>query len=176
MRAKNGMTLIEIIVVIAIIAILSTFGWIGFGNYKEKQAINNIRDNMPVFLTKMINSSFETGKRYGLEFDFINKEIKKIELEEKKIKDIFVLEKELSYIKKEGESKFTREVTENGNFNIGFTIFIKSKDSKKTFLKIVGDSTNPIQVAMIKTYKPKGKAYLDSKVNLENKDLWEKIK
>lgn len=176
MKTKNGMTLIEIMVVVAIISIISTVGFISIGSYYERKAIDNSKVKIPIFLNQITNKSFETAKRYIIEFDFIKGEIIQKEKETKHLSGTLILENKLSFIKKEGESIFTREVTENGNFNIGFTVFIKNKNKDKIFLRLVGDNTNPAQIAMVKMFRPKGKAFLTNKDNLEDRNLWVKIK
>ncbi|MGM0509126.1 MAG: type II secretion system protein [Fusobacteriota bacterium] len=166
---KKGFTLLEIMIVVAIVGVMVTFGAASLRGRAKKNAVISMTTKIPTFLKTYRDRSENEGKKYWFKFKLDENKIYVLENENDEIKDsidVLKLSNKLLYESTtSGNQVFDRYTTTTGNFNIGFSIFILSKDKKEFFKKIViRNNITGLQYAIISERDPK------SSINSTNYD------
>ncbi len=159
---KQAYTLLETLIVVGIISILSIGSISGIRIRVERNALQKIRNELPVFLDNLAYNAMQYGEAGTIDFDFENYVIS---YREKK----YHLPKTYSYFRKKGSSekikKFQVELKNNGNISDMFLIFVTDKKEKKALYRLGLYNTSVLRYLKIRRFRPKKKEILlsDSK-------------
>lgn len=144
MKIRNkGFTLQETVIVIFLIT-LSYFFTTHLLEYFIEIKAFRVKVKIINAINYVQNKAIFDEEKYEIFFDLNDRKIKYLDNE-------IILDDNFEYYTKNSNSIFTRYTTKYGNFDKGFTIQIKRKN--KLYYNIVVDTTNALNVPVIKVSK-----------------------
>lgn len=144
MKIRNkGFTLQETVIVIFLIT-LSYFFTTHLLEYFIEIKAFRVKVKIINAINYVQNKAIFDEEKYEIFFDLNDRKIKYLDNE-------IILDDKFEYYTKNSNAIFTRYTTKYGNFDKGFTIQIKRKN--KLYYNIVVDTTNALNVPVIKVSK-----------------------
>lgn len=172
-KKNNGFTFVELLIYMSIFSLLSFSVLNNYSNTKLKQELLSEQRKIVSFIRK--SSNYVKNSSEGNYFFYVNFEEKILSLNENNVssnKEIYKinLSNKFNYFSnnKEKNASFQRELTDVGNFNRGFTLFISHKE--RIYYKISVNTVNALRYPIITVYKPCNKIYVGD--NVSDSSIW----
>lgn len=131
MMKNRGIYLVNILVGISITLIMLTFGYTLLRNVVESLEIRRAKTELYEIFTTYSTKSFYDRKERSIKLDYLKKEVTVYEYGVVPV-EILALPKSLNYVTifdKDPVTKFTGEITKNGNITPSFSIYIFDYDN-----------------------------------------------
>ena len=172
-RGNDGFTLVEVLLYTSIVVILFSIVSISLQKQKEKQEFAIQKRNISQFVRKIQQYSQHNKKEYILDFQ-ISKKTVFFRENTKNIIDKMIISDQISYMTNNTKKNddFVRSTTSEGNFEMGFSIYLLNKKGDKIFYRISTNTINAAKFPIISIYK--AKEPISVKDDYLKSVLWEK--
>lgn len=148
---KRGFTIIELLIVVALIGILVGIGGVSIKKQAESKAMLRVQNEIGDFFRVAAKRSQETGKKYAVDFDLVNKIIKITRngnpTDTLELPNVF----KYSIIPALTTGKPT--LTTTGNISDNFTLYISNSKEIKHAINFDKDDSH-IKYLHIREYSP----------------------